>query len=100
MPLIVDASATPLPPPEVVTSPDGVLSVTRDEQWAGVELVFDFTALGASPLIAEVAATDSGVLLVTESPVASQESPSVLAVSDSSQSVSTDSSGSVLIVTL
>lgn len=45
MPLIVDPSAQPLPPPEVVTSADGVLSVERDEAWAGVRITFDFTNL-------------------------------------------------------
>lgn len=45
MGLIVDLSTQPLPPPEVVTSADGVLSVERDEAWAGVRITFDFTNL-------------------------------------------------------
>lgn len=47
MAIVIDPSSTPPAPPVDVTSPDGVLTASRDDTWAGVVLVADYTA-GAS----------------------------------------------------
>jgi len=49
MPMIVDPSAPPITPPEVVTSPEGWLTAVVDDVWAGVYLAVDYTA-GDTPL--------------------------------------------------
>ncbi|MDX2694945.1 hypothetical protein [Streptomyces ipomoeae] len=48
MPMIVDPDASPITPPETVTSPDGWLTAIVDAPWAGVILAVDYTA--ATPL--------------------------------------------------
>lgn len=50
MPIIVDPSEEPPEPPVEVVSPDGVLTVRRDDSWAGVYLVADFSDLDPDPM--------------------------------------------------
>ncbi|MEV0526642.1 hypothetical protein AB0I66_24675 [Streptomyces sp. NPDC050439] len=49
MPMIVDPAASPVTPPETVTSPEGWLTAVIDGPWAGVYLAVDYTA-GDTPL--------------------------------------------------
>jgi hypothetical protein len=48
MGIVIDPSATPPTPPVEATSPDGVLTARRDDAWAGVLLVADYTAASST----------------------------------------------------
>lgn len=72
MPMIVDPSAPPITPPEVVTSPEGWLTAVVDDVWAGVYLAVDYTA-GDTPL-AE-AADVRKVLIARQDPGAAAAVP-------------------------
>lgn len=65
MPMIVDPAASPVTPPETVTSPEGWLTAVIDGPWAGVYLAVDYTA-GDTPLGA--AADVRKVLLTRQDP--------------------------------
>lgn len=44
MPIIIDPSVTPPAPPVEVVSPDGILTARRDDPWAGVLLIADYSS--------------------------------------------------------
>lgn len=49
MPIIITPGVLPPDPPVEVVSPDGYLTVWRDDPWAGVYLVADFSPLNPDP---------------------------------------------------
>lgn len=52
MPIIIDPDDAPPAPPVEATSPDGILTARRDDPWAGVHLIADYSA--AIPVPAQV----------------------------------------------
>lgn len=49
MSIIIDPDDAPPDPPVEVTSPDGILTARRDDTWAGVYLIADFSDLSPDP---------------------------------------------------
>lgn len=49
MSIIIDPDDAPPDPPVEVTSPDGILTARRDDDWAGVYLIADFSGLSPDP---------------------------------------------------
>lgn len=50
MSIIIDPDDTPPGPPVEVVSPDGILTARRDDTWAGVLLIADFSDLDPDPM--------------------------------------------------
>lgn len=50
MSIIIDPDDDPPEPPVEVVSPDGILTVRRDDTWAGALLIADFSALTPDPM--------------------------------------------------